>query len=199
MPPPPRPLRLLKTAATLLFCAAYLGATAYFFARHVVGDSLSRPEAYFFTWDMFPDYETESTRRLVLGLTNRGRFIQLLPAEEHRFRWGIDGTVSRIDIDGRGVQLNAPLRRRVALFNEGHPEDRIESVLLVEQYWPSRFNLPDDLYEDAFGEPHPHRRSWRIVRQTPVDETGSRIDDSDEDGEASAQRRRVPGRSGASP
>lgn len=165
-------IRGLQKVGVLLFCAAYLAATAFFLGRQVLGDSIAQEASYFFTWDMFPDYETESARRMVLGLTDDGRFVQLLPAAEHRFRWGVDGTVSRIDIDRRTPQLDEPLKRQIDRFEERRPGNPIHSVLVVEQFWPNKFNLPGDLYESTYGERLPRRRHWRILLERPLNENG---------------------------
>jgi len=155
-----------------LFCVGYLGVTGYFAGRHLLGDSLSHELAYFFTWDMFPGYATESSRRKVVGLTRDDRFVQVLPARWHRYRTGINGAVSRIDIDKQPENLTPTLQRLVSEYNRRHPEAPIEHAVIVEEYWPHRFNLPDDLYEDVYGEPNPRRRYWRIVGELIIGPDG---------------------------
>jgi|GEM_PF-1897781 len=161
-------LRWIGRAGVLLFCTAYLFATAWFGVRHVLGDSLSHPGAYFFTWDMFPGYVTETSRRMVVGHTWDGRFVKLLPENSHRFRWGIHNDVSRVDIDRNPRNLERAIERSVGEYNRAHAKSPIESVLVVEQYWPSRFNLPDDLYRQSYGEANPRRRYWRFI-DVPID------------------------------
>ena len=83
-----------RRAGILLFCAAYLLATVWFGLRHVLGDSLSHPLAYFFTWDMFPGYRDGIVPAMVVGLhpadKQDDRFVKcLLPVADSRFRWGI--------------------------------------------------------------------------------------------------------------
>jgi hypothetical protein len=160
--------RRIGRAGVLLFCAAYLLATAWFAVRHVLGDSLSHPAAYFFTWDMFPGYATETSRRMVVGHTRDGRFVKLLPDNLHRFRWGINDDVSRIDIDRNPRNLERAIERSLGEYNRDHAKSPVKSVLVVEQYWPSRFNLPDDLYRETYGEPNPHRWYWRFL-EVPID------------------------------
>jgi hypothetical protein len=155
--------RRIRRAGVLLFCAAYLLTTAWFTLRHVLGDSLSHPVAYFFTWDMFPGYVTESSRRMVVGHTQDERFVKLLPSESHRFRWGINNEVSRLDVDRNAKNLEWAIEQSVGEYNDAHSKSPIKSVLIVEQYWPSRFNLPDDLHREHYGEPNPHRRYWRFL------------------------------------
>jgi hypothetical protein len=167
--------RRIGRAGVLLFCAAYLLATAWFAIRHVLGDSLSHPAAYFFTWDMFPGYATESSRRMIVGYTRDDRFVKLLPDESHRFRWGINDEVSRFDVDRNDVNFKTAIARSVRDYNREHRRAPVDKVLFVVQYWPSRFNLPDDLYRRAYGEPNPHRRYWQSY-EVSIDKEGRVVD-----------------------
>ena len=56
----------------VLICVAYAAVSGYFACRHLLGDPLSHPTAYFFTWNMFPGYTTDTSRRTVVGLTASG-------------------------------------------------------------------------------------------------------------------------------
>jgi len=165
----------LQQTAVLLLCGAYVAVNGWFMLRHVLGDTQSTPAAYFFTWDMFPGYVSESSRRMAVGVTTTGRYIKLLPAENHRFRWGINNAVSRMDIDHRHELLLPQLEASVRQYNRRHPDDPIQQVGIVEQYWPSKFNLPDDIYQATYDEPNPRRRYWRHGAVWRVDDDGRLI------------------------
>ncbi|MCH8830048.1 MAG: hypothetical protein IID45_10780 [Planctomycetes bacterium] len=156
------PVRVRRIAAVVVVLL-YVGVSALFGVRHLLGDSLSHPTAYFFTWDMFPGYATDSSRRYFVGMTRSSRYVQLLPSSNEQFHWGINNDVRRIDIDRRAENFLPALRRSVQRYNREHPDDPISLVVLVERYWPFKFNLPDDLYESAYGEPNPHRKYWRMM------------------------------------
>ena len=91
----------LRRLPAVLFIAAYLSLSAFYFVRHAMGDSVSHPLAYFWTWDMFPNYPTESIRRWAVGETASGAYVKLLPNSAHRFRWGVHNDATRFDIDRR--------------------------------------------------------------------------------------------------
>lgn len=154
-----------RRGGILLAVAAYLGVSAWFAVHHMMGDPLSHPSAYFFTWNMFPGYTTETSRRTVVGITESGRHVRILPAANHRFRWGINDEVARIDVDRRLDNLKPDIERSLQRFNKEHPDDRVLMIMVVEQYWPSKFNLPDDIYQSTYGEPNPHRKNWRVLEQ----------------------------------
>lgn len=158
--------------AVLGFCVFYVGVSLWYGGRHLLGDSGSHPNAYFFTWDMFPGYATESSRRQFLGETQNGKVIRLLPDPSHHFYWGINGDVRRIDVDRRLANFRPALIQRVARYNTEHPDNLITRVTIVEQYWPAKFNLPDDLYHSTYGEPNPHRKYWRLINTTQVGKDG---------------------------
>lgn len=160
----------MRRAAVILVCVTYVAISLAFGVRHLLGDSSSHPTAYFFTWDMFPGYATESSRRSMLGATESGRHVRLLPAANHHFRWGIHGNVQRIDVDRRPRNSLPQLTVQKDAYNKQHPEDPIINVVIADQYWPAKFNLPDDIYESHYGQPNPHRKYWRIVESVPVDD-----------------------------
>ena len=162
-----------RRLAALPLIVLYLGCTAFYLYRQVVGDVGGSPFAYFWTWDMFPNYPAESSRRIVVGETKGGRFVRLLPGERDRFRWGRAGDGTRFDIDRRGGFLMRVIDIRVARYGESKSDDRLERVYLVEHYWPLRFNLPDDIYQSAYSEPNPERKYWRIIGEFPVSKDGS--------------------------
>lgn len=157
----------------LFVCLAYLSVNGWFMTRHMIGDSQSVNAAYFFTWDMFPGYVTENTRRRLVGITKEGRYLQLFP-EEDDYRTGIDGKVSRLDwifLNKHLDVLREKLEPRIAALNADN-DDPIVRVVLVEEFWPTKFNLPDDLYREAYGVEHPHRRYWRTRGRWNVADDG---------------------------
>ena len=67
----PPALLYLQRLGVIVICVAYITVTVYYSYRHTIGDTSQiseSPTAYFFTWDMFPGYETATTRRTVVGL-----------------------------------------------------------------------------------------------------------------------------------
>src|SRR5262245_28566470 len=92
-----------RAAGALLLISAYLAATAWFLWKHMLGDSVSHPIAYFFTWDMFPGYYTESLKRFAIGETTSGARLLVHPSPWDQFRGGIRGDLTRIDLERAGL------------------------------------------------------------------------------------------------
>ncbi len=160
---PPPMQKVWRRGGILAVVIGYIAVSVYFAVHHMMGDPLSHSSAYFFTWNMFPGYTTETSRRMVVGVTAEGRYIQILPAANHHFRWGINNEVARIDVDRRLENLKPEIEKSLRRFLAEHPDDPVMLLLIVEQYWPSKYNLPDDLYEATFGKPNLHPRYWRVL------------------------------------
>jgi hypothetical protein len=162
----------LRRLPALLVIAAYLGASGWYFYRHALGDAAAEPAAYLFTWDMFPNYPSWSARRIAVAQTRSGRYLRILPSRGQQFRRGRDGEHSRFDLPRSDAAFQQAVDRTLRTHWPIDPADPVVYVFLLEQYWPVRFNLPDDLYESVYGEPNPRRRSWRIIAESPVSEGG---------------------------
>ncbi|WP_166820368.1 hypothetical protein [Thalassoroseus pseudoceratinae] len=153
---------------------AYLGMSLWFLGRHAVGDSASGPVPYLFTWDMFPNYPSWSARRIALVETQSGQYFQILPSRRQQYRRGSEKTHSRLDLPRNDDALRQAAEVALADFrsSSASSDDPPTYVFLLEQFWPVRFNLPDDLYEAAYGTENPRRKSWRIVDESAVGPNG---------------------------
>ena len=148
-----------------VFIVGYLTISVGFLGLQVLGDVSLHSIAYFWTWDMFPDYACLSTRRLAVGRTHRGQYVAVFPGPGQQFRWGLHQDFSRVELDrlpGTNRRVIEETLRRTAA---AHAADPIETVTVIEQYWPARFNYPPALYETLYGQPRPDRRYWRVVEQ----------------------------------
>ncbi len=169
--------RILRLSRRLLIVTAmllYFVVTVWFLGRHAVGDSVGGPLAYLFTWDMFPNYPAWSARRVALVETESGQYFQILPSRHEQYRRGSQRTHSRLDLprnddafrQAAEVALNDFRKSQAATDNPP------TYVFLLEQFWPVRFNLPDDLYQAAYETENPRRKSWRIVDESAVGPNG---------------------------
>jgi hypothetical protein len=155
----PRPLfTRAKQFAAGCVIVAYLLTTVFFLGRHVLGDSASHRVAYFWTWDMFPGYTSTATRRVAIGETTGGQFVQLYPSAAQQFHWGVGGDMTRLDmlpsVEGEraAAWFLAAVQETLERTTTTTTDDPIARIYLVEEYWPLRYNLSDDLYEDVYGE-----------------------------------------------
>ncbi len=158
------------------FVLIYLAMGGMFFYFHLLGDSTKWPRmAYFWTWDMFPNYPSFSARRMALGQTQSGKFVKVFPTEKIRFRRGGHRHLTRFDLPRNNAALRIATEQTLQAVSAVSPvaaKDRVTYVFLVENYWPVRFNLPDDLYQKTYDEENPHRRAWRILDEGSVENDG---------------------------
>ena len=143
--------------------ATYLAAHAAVFGLNLLGDVQRHPIVYFFTWDMFPGSYDFSTRRMAVAQTRSGMYYQLYPSAAQRFRGGVKGDMTRADLDRSGVRFKALVEQALAREQPRFRDDPIVRVSLVEQFWPSRLNLPEDLGEAWLGQPQRDVRYWRVL------------------------------------
>lgn len=180
-------LNRFRRCAAIVVIGAYLLLTVFYLGRHALGDSASGPLAYCFTWDMFPNYPTESSRRWAIGETASGKYVKLVPNDRQRFRWGVDDDITRFDIDRRLPFLRAAAAEAVRDYNATAKGDPIRHVYLAETYWPQKYNLPQPLSRQFYWdkvidstywatptseESRPHPTYWRLIDEVAVDEEG---------------------------
>jgi hypothetical protein len=161
--PSPLSRRLLALGIGL-----YLTAHALVLALNVIGDIHRHPVVYFFTWDMFPGTVDVSPRHTAVATTRSGAFLELVPNATMRFRGGVHGGLTRADLDRSGVRLRPLVDHALAWSRSRLAEDPIVRVTLLEQTWPRRLNLSDDLYEAWAGEPKRDVRYWRMIETLDV-------------------------------
>lgn len=167
--------RLFNWSRRLLvlgFVIAYLGVSIFYFYRHILGDTGPSAFGYFWTWDMFPNYPSYSARRLALGQTKSGRFVEVFPNEQVRFRRGGQRDLTRFDLPRNDAALRTAVAETLGSNPPQQMDDPITYVFLIEKYWPVRFNLPESIYKEAYGEHNPHRHSWRILDEGRVEVDG---------------------------
>lgn len=155
------------------FITLYVAVNLFVLARNAVGDAGAHEATYFFTWDMFPGHVTESTRKVALGRTAQGHYRQLIPNPWLQYRGGINLDLSRADMDRPGLRTRTLVQQALGLWSRHRPqetaEDPITQVILLDRYWPRKFNLPTGLYEHWADEPKPAEfHSWRVFGEYDV-------------------------------
>src|SRR5262249_39345139 len=80
----------------------YLAALGGFLLQSVVGDTALFPLSYFFKWDMFPSHNTRGLRRVAIGRTVAGKYLQLYPSPFEQYRGGVHHDLTHVDLDARG-------------------------------------------------------------------------------------------------
>ncbi|HLJ12716.1 MAG TPA: hypothetical protein VKU82_16085 [Planctomycetaceae bacterium] len=154
--------------------AQVLGATVYIavlvasLVQGALGDPALFPIAYFFTWDMFPSYDSQSFRRIALGKTATGKYVRLQPSSLQQYRGGVHGDLTRVDIERRGLFYRSAVMQSLKSTFAIQEHDPVARIFLFEEYWPAKFNYPDDLYKHWSGDEKPDRRFWRLVDEFDV-------------------------------
>lgn len=180
---PRRPVTsVVKRVAAGAGAAVYLLAIAGLLFQSVVGDSAYFPLSYFFTWDMFPAHNTNSMRRVAVGKTAAGKFLQLHPSPRDQYRQGVNRDFTRVDLEGRGFFYRPIVEQTLQTAGGGDSADPVAHVHLFERYWPAKFNYPTELYEAWSGTPRPHRTFWRVVEEFDVPAPRPLVDSSHGDG-----------------
>lgn len=169
----------ISRSAAVVFIALYLAVNGFFLLRNCVRPAGPNPWVYFFTWDMYPFYRTVSSRPLAIGRTRSGEYRELLPSPMQQFRWGADGTATRTDLDHGFVHTRSSVERILESSTVSR-DDSIVHVYLIEEYWPVRFNLPDDVYSRTIdwtraipGQSNPGRKHWKVIEEFDVDAGGT--------------------------
>jgi hypothetical protein len=133
---------------THLFIVGYLGSLVAGIACHALKfGSGSHPIAYFFVWDMFCGWSAFEARYHLIAEGESGAYYWLSPAPWGEFRPYGDVARHHYDYYGNGLL-------RMALNTLRHTEhEPIQRILFVEECWPKKYNLPDDLWAVRFAEP----------------------------------------------
>lgn len=151
MPPP----LSKKPGLRLLLAACYLLTSAVFLALHALGLTPGGALSYTFTWDMFPGFQSSSTRRVAIGITAAGQAVLLHPSDRQQFREGLSGDMSRPDLE-RSARHFRSVAETVRLQTASQEAaDPVVNVLLCEQFWPTKFNFSDRDYARWMGAAKP--------------------------------------------
>lgn len=138
------------------FIAAYLTALAWGIVSHALKwGSLSHPVMYYLVWDMFCGWQAYESRYHVVAEGASGQFYELAPGP-----WGAFspyGDLPRNHYDAFGHATN-----RMALNTLAHTDhEPISRILVVEECWSKKYNLPDHLWQLRMDEPkEPYSYFW---------------------------------------
>jgi len=151
----------------------YLAVLGGFLLQSVAGDTALFPLSYFFKWDMFPSHNTRGLRRVAIGRTLSGKYVQLYPSPFEQFRSGVHRDLTRVDLDARGYYYRKSVEKTLKKCSAATLADPVTHAYLFEKSRPAKFNYPADLYEAWFGSPRPDRVSWRLVDEFDVAVSGA--------------------------
>lgn len=139
-----------------LTIASYLTALALGVGCHAMNFGVSaHPAMYFFVWDMFCGWSAHEVRYHLVAEGESGTHYRLSPPPWNTF--APYGDLERDQYDAIG---NA--HAKIALNTLRHTShEPITRFFLIEESWPKKYNLPENLWAARFDEEKdPHSYFW---------------------------------------
>lgn len=154
----------MRRLSTGLFILGYLGVLTYgLFCHALYFQNDKHPGMYFIVWDMYCGWSAYETRQHVIGEGESGTYYELTPAP-----WGAVkpyGDHERQTHDYSGTFV-IDMARNTLRHTSHEPMARL---FLVEEAWPRKFNLPDELWERRHAEPKDPMSYFQVRRVTTSD------------------------------
>lgn len=145
------------------FITTYLAFLGWGIVSHAMRFQVfSHPVMYYAVWDMFCGWQAYESRIHLVAEGVNGDFYELSPPPWGHF--APFGDLGRIHYDPLG---NSFLRiAQNTLKNTEH--EPIRRILVVEECWQKKYNLPDDMWAARFDEPKdPKSYFWLRNTFTP--------------------------------
>jgi hypothetical protein len=142
---------------THCFIAVYLGALFVGIASHTVNyGTASHPGMYFLVWDMFCGWSAYDKRHQIIAEGESGNFYELAPAP-----WGEMkpyGNIGRRHYDPEGMHMPS---YGIHVLNHTQHEP-ITRIIVVEESWAKKYNLPDELWYQQFDQPKDLQKYYHV-------------------------------------
>ena len=146
----------MKRVAISLFIVGYLGALTFGLFCHALNFKTGdHPVMYFLVWDMYCGWSGYETRQHVIGEGESGTYYDLTDTP-----WGSItpyGGHPRQTHDYAGTFVMGMAQN--ALRQTQH--ESIIRLFHIDEAWPRKYNLPDDLWEQRYSEP----KEWQPYYQ----------------------------------
>ncbi len=147
----------LKTAATGLFIACYVGWLSWGIVAHALKVGIcGNPVMHYVVWDMFCGWSAYDDRTHIIAEGASGQYYEV------REPWGPFqpfGSTDRIHYDVG----NALLSRHIVNVLKRTSHEPIDRVFVSEEIWPKQYNLPPRLWDHYYQQP-PDKQSYYHVR-----------------------------------
>jgi len=146
-----------------LFIGGYLAAMGAGILGHTLKvGTTSHPTFYFFVWDMFCGWSSHEIRYHLIAEGESGQYYDAAPGPWGGFKPFSD--LPRHHYDALGNSLY-----RMADNTLRHTDhEPIRRILVIEETWNKKYNLPDALWRMRFDEPKvPHSYFWHSAEYSP--------------------------------
>jgi len=152
-------LGAIKRWAVSLVIVCYLGSLGYGIVCHTLNfNTASHPGMYFVVWDMFCGWSAYATRLHIVGEGEDNKYYELAPGPWTEFT--PYGDLARHHYDPF-LNHTSRLVQNCLEHTRAKPMRRI---LVIEEYWAKKYNLPDSVWDHFFDEPR-QKYSYFQVRQ----------------------------------
>ncbi len=138
----------MKRLLAKLAIGSYLTALALGIGCHAMNFGLSsHPVVYYFVWDMFCGWSAHELRYHLVAEGESGDYYRLSPAPWNTFAPYGDLERSQYDVVGNAYAS-------IALNTLRHTDhEPILRFFVIEEAWPKKYNLSDELWAARFDEP----------------------------------------------
>jgi len=163
----------------LIACAVigtYLSMLAFGLFSHALGyKSTDHVGMYFLIWDMYCGWCGHEVRHHIIAEGESGQYYEVTPPP-----WGEFvpfGSAERHNYDG-SASFTGTIAAHILEHTDHEP---IAQLLLVEEAWSKKYNLPDSIYLSRYEEPKEKRTYFRprllmspdgTIRERNLDWTG---------------------------
>lgn len=138
----------MKRWCVNLFIVGYLGLLVYGLLAHALGyKKYANLGMYFIVWDMYGGWDGFETRFHLIGQGESGEYYDLAPPWNELRPFGADRR--------HHYDYSSQFSGRIAANTLRHTDhEPMVRVTLVEESWPKKFNLPENLWKQQFDEPY---------------------------------------------
>ncbi len=139
------------------FIGLYLLALSWGIVSHAVSFGTgAHPAMYYIVWDMFCGWTSYSSRNIIIGQGESGKYYELSPGP-----WGEVqpfGKLGRRHYDVSGAHT-PKLALNVLRHTQHEP---ITRIFVIEECWAKKYNLPDHLWEKQYEEPKDIKKYYQV-------------------------------------
>lgn len=139
------------------FIGLYLLSLSWGIVAHAVNFGTgAHPAMYYVVWDMFCGWTAYSSRNVVIGQGESGKYYELAPGP-----WGEVrpfGKLGRRHYDVTGLH-SADLARNTLRHTQHEP---ITRIIVIEECWAKKYNLPDHLWEKRYEQPKDIKKYYQV-------------------------------------
>ena len=137
----------MKRYAAIATIVVYLGALGWGVVSHTLSlGNVSHPAMYYVVWDMFCGWSAYANRLHIIGEGEDGKYYELAPGPWTKFT--PFGDLSRHHYDPF-LNHSSEIVRNCLKHTRAKPMRR---MLVIEEYWAKKYNLPDSVWTHFFDE-----------------------------------------------